>query len=276
MADNGDSNGNKPDPAGKGLPLKLGKAPARPGAVKLRFTDFLEKKVDKFTFPKVPTKFGHENLFPAKAWGMLGNDQYGDCVWAGAAHEHMLWAKAAGRDVKFDSRSVLSDYSAVTGFDINHPDSTDNGTDMTQAASYRRKTGIVDTSGQRHQILAYLALDPGNIKEHLLACYMFGAVGIGIEFPASAMDQFNKGKNWVVVRGSPIEGGHYIPLFAKRSTNIIVTWAQTQGMTNSFFKKYNDESIAYVTDEFLKDGKSPEGFDIAGLQSALQNLPQAA
>ena len=142
----------KIDPVGRHLPLKLGKKPARPGAVKLKLAKYLVK-------PKLPTPpkvFGHEALIGPN-WEMLGNDQYGDCVWAGAAHETMLWNKEAARAVTFNNQSVLKDYSAVTGFNPNDPN-TDQGTDMQVAASYRRKTGVLDANGKRHKVIAYLAL----------------------------------------------------------------------------------------------------------------------
>ena len=99
------------DPVGRHLALKLGKKPARPGAVKFKFANFLLK-------PKLPTPpkvFGHEGLIGAN-WAVLGNDHYGDCVWAGAAHETMLWNKEAARTVTFSNDSVLKDYSATCVF----------------------------------------------------------------------------------------------------------------------------------------------------------------
>ena len=54
------------------------------------------------------------------------------------AHETMLWNKEAARTVTLNNESVLKDYSAVTGFNPNDPN-TDQGTDMQVAA--RRNTG---------------------------------------------------------------------------------------------------------------------------------------
>jgi hypothetical protein len=247
--------------------LKLGKKPARPDAVTFKLAQF----VDTAVLPKPPRHFGHEALIGGN-WGMLGNDAYGDCVWAGAAHETMMWNAEAGRGVGFNDRAVLSDYSAATGFDPRNP-GTDQGTDMQAAASYRRKVGIVDDAGRRHKVAAYLALEPGNVTQLYQAMYLFGAVGIGIEFPASAMDQFNNSKTWTLVRGSQIEGGHYVPLVAKRSHVECVTWGRVQPMTLAFFGTYNDESVAYVSEETIATGgKSPEGFDAAGLLAALRQL----
>lgn len=255
--------------APKKLHLPLGKTRARAGAMTFRLRDYLNKAA----LPKPPKTFGHETLIPS-TWGMLGNDQYGDCVWAGAAHETMMWNAEAGRKVAFNDRCVLSDYSAVTGFNPKKP-STDQGTDMVVAASYRRKTGIVDAAGKRHTVAAYLSITPGDLNEHLLAAWLFGAIGIGIEFPSSAMDQFNAGKPWDVVSRSKIEGGHYIPLVAQRTNMEVVTWGKIQQMTTAFFKKYNDESVAYVSLEALKNNKSPEGFNAAQLEADLNALTAA-
>jgi hypothetical protein len=246
--------------------LALGKTPARAGAMTFKLSSYL----DKAALPKPPKTFGHEALIPA-TWGMLGNDAYGDCVWAGAAHETMLWNAEAGRKVAFTDKCVLSDYSAVTGFNPKKP-STDQGTDMVVAASYRRKTGVVDAAGKRHTVAAYLSIKPGDLNEHAIAMWLFGAVGIGIAFPTSAMDQFNAGKPWDVVSRSKIEGGHYIPLVARRADLECVTWGKIQRMTAAFFAKFNDESVAYVSLEALTNNKSPEGFDAAQLQADLAAL----
>lgn len=247
--------------------MKLGKLPARKDAVKLKLRDYLDTTV----LPKPPKDFGHEDLVPGP-WQMLGNDAYGDCVLAGAAHETMLWNAEAGATVPFDDASVLKNYSAITGFNPNDP-SSDQGTDMQAAASYRRKTGIIDAKGKRHQVAAYLAITPGDVQEHLIALYLFGAVGIGIRFPGYAMDQFNAGKPWTRRLLYKIEGGHYICCVARRNGRFTaVTWGREQQMTDAFFKKFNDESIAYVSLEALKDGKSLEGFNSQQLLADLGAL----
>ena len=186
--------------------LKLGKQPAAPKPTDFKFSEFAAT----IKLPTVPSRFGHGSAY--SDWKMLGNDRYGDCVWAGAAHEHMLINKVVhGIDVPFDDTAVLGDYAAATGFDPNDP-STDNGTDVHQALDYRRKIGIADAHGVRHQIGAYVSLDPKNWEHLEQAAYIFGAVGIGFEFPASAMDQFNAHQPWDYVPGSKIEGGHYVPI----------------------------------------------------------------
>jgi hypothetical protein len=253
--------------------FKLGKKPARPWAApgtKFRLASYLSGPQ---SLPAVPAAFGHQHL--VAQWGMLANDRYGDCVFAGAAHETMLYNKEAGKTVLFNDANVLSDYSKVTGFDPRDP-ATDRGTDIQDAAAYRRKTGIVDAAGKRHAIAAYLALDPGNVEHLLLAAYLFSAVGIGLNLPASALDQARQGQVWDVVAESANIGGHYVPLVGRLAlgTLVAVSWGKAQFMTPRFFQTFCDEAVAYVSTEDLVRQKSPEGFSYSDLLRDLAVLQQ--
>ena len=250
--------------------MKLGKKPARPGAIKLRFRQYANLS----RLPTPPANFGHDALV-TQPWGMLGNDQYGCCVWAGAAHETMLWNADAGRVVQFTDAGVLADYAAVTGFNPADP-STDQGTDMAVAAAYRKATGVLDASGARHKVGAYLAIPAGALDEMLTAAYVFGTLGLGITFPDSAMAQFNAGQPWTVVPGSTVEGGHYVPYLARRGAmSVVATWAKEQYVDDHFTVTNNDENVVYLSAEFLAGGKSLEGFDLDQLNADLATLPPA-
>lgn len=245
--------------------LCLGKLPARANAVSFKLRRYL---AGTKAFPIVPKNFGHEEYDPPVNWGMLGNDRYGDCVVAGGAHEHKLWGKMAGKEIGFNTRDVLHDFTAITG----QPPAPTTGADMQAAASYRRRVGLMDSEGKRHKVGAYLEINPGDLQELYTAMYLFGAVGIGIQFPSSAFDQFRNHQAWHVVSGSPVENGHYIPGVALRSNIVVITWGRFQAMRPSFYRTYCDEAIAYVSPEALIDGKSPEGFDYATLLKDLAAL----
>lgn len=203
---------------------------------------------------------------------MFMNDRLGDCVCAGAAHETIHWNAEVGRFTHITDDDVVSMYSQVAGYVPGNPN-TDQGTNMADAASWRRKVGILDAAGNRHLIDAYMALAPGNVTQLKQAIYYFGAAGVGVEFPSSAMDQFDQGRPWTVKQGSQIEGGHYVAAVGYNTKYIyIITWGRLQKMSWAFYKKYNDESYAYLTQEMLLNGVSPEGFNLAQLQSDLAAL----
>lgn len=243
--------------------LKLGKTDARPPRG-LRYADVFNTEA----LPTPPATFGHPSLMPDGVFYMLGNDSVGDCVFAGAAHETMLWTLAGKRPrAHFTTKDVLSDYSAVTGYD--GTDASDQGTDMQVAAAYRQKTGIIDASGARHKIQGFASLKAGNLLQLSQASYLFGAAGVGVQMPSSAEDQFNAGKPWSVVAGDTIEGGHYIPLVGKNSAGnyLFVTWGRLQAATPQWLSTYMDEGLCYFSPEMLNaKGISPEAYDAATLQ----------
>lgn len=251
------------------MTLKLGKLPARPGAVKLKFSNY----VDTTVLPKPPASFGHERL--VNQWGMLGNDQVSDCVIAGGLHEVLLWNKEAGRTVRLDDATAIHNYSDITGYNPADPN-TDQGTDMAAAASYRRTTGLVDADGNRHKIGAYVMLQPGNLTELWYATYLFDGVGIGVAFPSQWMDAFNKGRSWDRVRRPTIEGGHYITAVAKRANSaIIISWGRAVPLTAAGYRQFNDETLAYLTEEKLVNGVDLEGLNIDQLRADLTAVTHA-
>jgi len=247
--------------------MKLGKKPARPDAVKFKFRAYF----DMPNLPTPPMAFGHYQA--VQHWGMFGNDKFGDCVWAGAAHETMLWHSEVGTSVQFDDKSVLANYTAVTGFNPSDPN-TDEGTDMQLAASYRRQTGLLDATGDRHQILAYVAITPKDIDALVRAVYLFGAVGVGIEFPRTALPQFDNGLPWSVVPNARLDGGHYVSCVGRNEVGnlLVVTWGKIQEMTPEFFTTYNDENCVYLSLDMIRNNVSPDNIDLESLQRDLAAL----
>lgn len=243
--------------------MKLGLKDPIPGAVKLRFATYANYR----TLPTPPAQFGHENLI--NTWGVLGNDNYGDCAVAGPCHQSMLWCAESGTPAPFSDTSVLANYSAITGFDPNDPD-TDQGTAIGDMAKYWRNTGMADDTGHRHRIVAYLDLNPGDLREMLIACWLFQSVGLGFDLPASAQEQFADGEVWDVVPGSPIVGGHYVPAVARRDGMTVgVTWGNEKDFTDDFFTTFNNQGIVALSHEMMIKGRSIDGFDDQLLHSDL-------
>lgn len=240
---------------------RYGKLPATRPLIKL--SSYLAPGV----LPTPPADFGWDHLIADDAWGMFANDQYGDCVWAGAAHEHMLWAKSGKTSVEFSQDSVLAAYSAVTGFDPDNP-ATDQGTNVQAAALYRQRVGLTDTAGNQHKIGAFAALQ---FHEIAPCAWKFGSVGIGIQVPESAEIQFEGGKPWDVTHGYKIIGGHYVPIVGRANGFWhVVTWGRVQLMTDRFLAKYCDEAYVYLSTDELCDGVNLVGANLAELQTDMR------
>ena len=192
--------------------MKLGKKPATVDARDLLFANYRTEAA----LPPHPKTFGHDTIIPADGWQMLANDSVGCCVFSGFAHLVMLWNKIRGVDVVFSNESVLSDYSAVTGYVPGDP-STDQGTDVREALKYFRSTGVIDASGKRHKIAAFVALSAADLSQAAEAAWLFAGIAPGFNLPQSAETQFDDNKPWSVVRGSPTVGGHFVPVVGERA-----------------------------------------------------------
>jgi hypothetical protein len=200
---------------------------------------------------------------------MLGNDKWGDCVVAGGAHEHILWNRMAGKTISFNTADVGNDFQAITGV----PPNPFTGADMVQAANYRLKTGLLGADGQRHKIAAYVGLTPGSLHELYAAMYLFGAVGVGLRVTNLMQRQFVNHEAWKVASGMQWTGeGHYVPCVALRSNIVAVTWGRFQAIRPSFYATACEEAIAFISQEALVAGKSPEGFDYAALIADLRSI----
>lgn len=252
----------------------LGKKDARPGAVRFRLMDYLDKSV----IPAIPAgSFGHQKM--VADWGMLGNDTVGNCAIADGCHQTMLFCTEGKKPFNINTQVAIDTYSQATGYDPTQTDAqgnnpTDQGTDLPDFAEFRRTTGIADADGNVHKIAAYLSLDQGSVSQLRAAMFLFSAVSIGVQLPDSAQDQFQAGEVWTPVRGSSIEGGHCITGLAADSDNNIglLTWGAFRWMTAKFYQRYNDETIILLSEEFLYGGVSPEGFNDVQLRADLADL----
>ena len=248
--------------------FKFGKKPARKDAVKFKFKSYFYKP----DLPTPPKVFGPWRYF--NDIHMYDNDKVGNCVFAGAANETESFFYSVGRDVEFTTENVMSDYKAVTGY--NPAVDYDPGTDLADAAEYRRTIGIVDDKGSRHKVDAYVRLDTGDFTDLKIAMYLFGAVGIGLLMPPNTQEDFQEKRKWDVRDSNEdeITGGHYVSGCGIDENGDIVamTWGGYQRITEAFFRKYNDESVCYFSVERMINKVSPEGFHAEKLIADLKTL----
>jgi len=252
------------------MPYKLGKLPHVPGAISWHYRDIFN--INRLQKP--PLVFGHvwnDTVVP-----MLGNDKAGCCVWSTQGHTLQSMQRGVGKpETIFSDESILSDYSADTGY-VPGDDATDKGTNMADAAKYWRQTGIIDASGQRHKIDAYAALRVTDPDELFQAAFDFGGIALGVQLPQSAMDQWDAKQPWTDWgHRSKILGGH-ATLLAGRNHHgdaVIVTWNGITAASVQWLAKYADEAVAFISLDYLDErGVNPRGYDRAELQRRLALL----
>ena len=228
---------------------------------------------------ELPKSFGH--VRESTPYGMLGNDEAGDCVIADLAHATMVRHQATRRAVPpFTAASVLKVYSQITGYDPSKIDylgnnSTDQGTDMVTAAGFMRQHGLPDATGAIHKTSAYAELNLRDWDQLLKAIYMFGTVSLGVMLPQSASDQFDRMVPWTVTGDGNIIGGHAITACGKNSSDYLValSWGRTTAISRQFIERYLDQAIVSFSPEYLTDaGRSPELFDEARLLADIAAL----
>ncbi len=222
-----------------------GKLPAQPARPQLRLSAVLGERL---TTPPASVDWQDDRI----VWPMYANDAWGCCVFAEIGHAvNQLTYYGTGTEVEPPDSAILNAYSKVTGFD---PDAgppgdnpTDQGTYVQDALKYWRKTGVAG-----HKIVAYASLDVGNLDEIRQAIALFGSISIGMNFPDSAMSQFDTGETWDVVRGARVEGGHCVLAGAYDKDGVgIVTWGAETRMTWRFWQKYVDEAWVYLDEDGL-------------------------
>jgi hypothetical protein len=246
----------------------LGKLPARPGAVKLKFSTY----VDTDVLAEPPAEFGHDNL--VGDWGILANDRVGCCAISDSLHQHLLWNAEVGKAIPLSDAVAIKNYSAVTGYDPADP-STDQGTAVPELIHYRYTKGLIDGGGKRHKIGAALELEPGNWEQLRYAMYYFDGVTLGIQMSKQWMDAFQNGEYvWDKVSRPKIIGGHAITGVAVHGGNArIITWGtDVVGVTQAGYEQFSDETYAFFGEEKLNNGVDINGFDKEKLLADLHLL----
>ena len=204
-------------------------------------------------------------------------DGIGDCTIAEAAHAFTALGVYAGKpQVLFSDAEVISVYSDISGYNPS-TGAGDDGCQMQDVLNYLRNTGMADVNGNIHKVTAYAALgNPADIQLLSQVLKTFGYVYVGINCPASAMDQFGNGP-WTYEPGSPDEGGHCIGLHRRQPYGSRVgvfgmaTWGAIQPATIGFIQHYVEEAWAVVTPDWIEaSGSSCDGVSLAQLESDMR------
>jgi hypothetical protein len=253
--------------------MKLGKLPVKHDDRTLRLANYLDLEA----LPPPPKEVTYSKAVKTAAgdapFGMLKNDELGDCTIAGALHMEQIWSANAGNPLTVTDQEAIEGYERICGYKPSDPNSDQGGIELDVLNAWR-KDGI----GGR-QIVAFVKLNPHNENEVRTAMFLFGGIYTGFALPESAQNQ----NVWTPVRGSRGApgswGGHAIPFvdYTHDGKFVCVTWGALKKATWSFFSKYCDEAYAIVSKDFLDSkGKTMSGLDLDGLMKDLKSVTKVS
>lgn len=234
----------------------LGRLPVKKDKRNIQFKDLLFKQL------AAPSQYDVDKAMKLIIDNpMYGNDEYGDCVIAGRGHHtRRMEYKEQNKILQITDQEILNEYFKETG-------GQDSGLIVLDSLNKWRQNGWI-AGGANYKIQAFSQIQPRDLNSLKQAIYLDLGVGCGIAFPDSAMDQFNKGQWWGVVKGATIEGGHYVYIVGYNAHGpVCVTWGRKQQMTWNFWKKYCEE--CYV----MFDAKDSTKFiNFSKLQELLEKI----
>lgn len=201
-------------------------------------------------------------LPPALAdWGMLGNDQWGDCGVAGVEHVFMAVAESVGAAETFATdKQTVSYYLEYTG-------GQDAGVVLADFLGYVRKRGYYG-----HKLSAFAPVGVHDVPTLQFAVWAYDAVYCGITVTQQMQADFQAGQPWTMESlDSPVDGGHCVPIVGYDSQYLyIVTWGRVQKVAYSAWHHMSTEAWALIVGEHAKgDG---HGLALAALQADLDKV----
>lgn len=204
-----------------------------------------------------------------RTWPMLLNDKLGCCTVSGAGHvaQQANWFGRDQDDPPTDD-DTLTMYRAISGYAPGQP-KTDVGATLQDALNYWRRSGI-----GANKIAAFAQIKVSDLATIRMCIARFGSVYAGMWMPQAAMDQFDSGKPWSVVKRTANLGGHCVPLMAYDADSFAcVTWGRVQPMSVAFFKAQFDEVWVPIDLDWLRlDGLSPAGINTTALNGDYQAM----
>ena len=195
-----------------------------------------------------------------------------NCTIAGAAHliEAVESQLPFVHQVEFTTDQAIRQYSEITGYD---PATGQNDTGCNENAVLElwRTKGLFTG----HRIAAHAPVPINDVLAVHRAIAFYGGCYIGIACPQSAQQQFQDGKPWTVVPGSPIAGGHCIVPVAYDPEGIdCVTWGGIARVTWPWWVTYVDEVHCVITDSEVQArmGVGAHPLDLSALRADLDRL----
>jgi hypothetical protein len=196
--------------------------------------------------------------------GMLGNDKYGCCGFAGLGHYIQCVCANLNIPCNITDGTVLGWYGECTGFKPSDP-STDNGVVLMDALQYFMKKGL---------ILGYGRVDETNPAHVAMAIELFGGVYTGWDLPLAWQSAtiWSRGPNTTGIWAPGSWGGHCVTghTYDTFTNSFVDTWNSWVKTMADARPAYCPEMYALILPQWLSaKGQTLQGFDMARLQASL-------
>jgi hypothetical protein len=241
--------------------FRFGKHPPVTDYRTLRFTNYLKSDLAKppATFSVLDRVYKGLGLNdPTKLYPMDGNDTYGDCTIAAAAHAITTWRGMMKKDSIPGTKAVEKLYFHLTG-------GADTGLNELNVLNSWRQNGALG-----EKMLAFATIDPKNHTHIQQAIQLFGGVYLGFQVQENCIQEFNAHKPWTP--GTLTNDGHAVFAVGYDQHNVtVLTWGNTQLGTWAWWDECVDEAYAILPVEAKTAGFCP-GFNVTQLEADLKDV----
>lgn len=203
-------------------------------------------------------------------WGMMLNDQLGDCTIAGCAHAVQVWSANTGAIKSVPDATVERYYERWDGYNPADPQNTDNGGIELDVLKKWKKEGLAG-----NQLLGFADPHSANLVEIRQSIALFGGVYIGLSLPLTARKQ----EVWDVAAGGGADvekgswGGHCVFVAGYDEQGFTcITWGALKTMTVAFWQQYVDEAHTLLGANWFDAKGAPSGFNQQQLLADLQAI----
>ena len=232
----------------------LGKLPPRFDNRTLQLQKYLPKKL-----PTQP----ESRLWQTAVtdWGVAGNDRFGNCVIATAAHAILNWrANETGDARKIADAAVIELSRSMGALD---------GYAILDRLNYWRKTGM-----WANYLWAYASIPPDSQNHIEITINEFGLADVGLNMPRAWQNR----EIWDTGTGPRYRtgswGGHSVPLVGYDHFCVYaITWGGIKKISWPGLATYCDEAYALINPTWIeKQETSPSGYDLTSLHDDLKQV----
>lgn len=211
-------------------------------------------------------------------FGMMLNDNLGDCTCAAYYHARQVWTfNAEGKEATEPDTDIRDLYEQACGYNPNTPGPGPGGNEQ-HVLSFLLKTGapIGPSAQQRDKIVAFVEVDHRNTDDVKRTIDECGVAYIGFPVPTNVTYD---NRTWDYDPNAQMTGeGHAVVLVGyDAKAAIAISWGQLYTVTWSFINNIVDEIYAIADRNWVeKTKKTPAGLTLAQLEEQMRAIATGA